>query len=321
MNQLIINKIKQTILGAKNILVLTHQKPDGDALGSSLAFGKFLETLDKENTIFSLGPITPTADFLPGRQKVKTDPAKLNLAAFDLIAILDCGDFKQTGLEKELRALPENFPIINIDHHRTNENFGLINIVDPDSSSAVEIIFNLLKQLDFPIDKDTATCLLTGLITDTANFNNPATTFASLEAAGELLSRGARLGEISANVLKNKSLSVLKFWGEILSRLTENKKLGVVTTVITRDDLNLANLGEEALEGVTNFLNNLKGAKMVLVLKAIEDGKINGSFRTTTPGIDVSRLAKMFGGGGHAKAAGFTIPGKLVKIGEEWRVE
>ncbi len=321
MNQLTINKIKQLIIGAKNILVLTHQKPDGDALGSSLAFSNFLDGLGKENTVFSLGPVTPTADFLPGRQKVRSEPEKINLQAFDLIVILDCGDLKQTGLEKELRALPENFSIINIDHHQTNENFGLINIVDPESSSTVEIIFNILKEYGFLIDKDTATCLLTGLITDTANFSNPATTFASLEAAGELLAKGARLGEISTNVLKNKSLSVLKFWGEILSRLTENKSLGFVTTVITKDDLSLANLGEEALEGVTNFLNNLKGAKIVLVLKALEDGKIKGSFRTTTPGIDVSRLAKAFGGGGHAKAAGFTIPGKLVKIGEEWRVE
>lgn len=321
MNQILTNKIKQTLLGAENILVLTHQKPDGDALGSSLAFGKFLDALGKKNMVFSLGPITPTADFLSGRSKVKSRPEELDLAIFDLIVALDCGDFKQTGIEKELRALPENFPIINIDHHQTNENFGTINLVNPESSSAVEIIFNLFKQFGFPVDKDAATLLLTGLITDTANFSNPATTFASLEVAGELLAGGARLGEISANILKNKSLSVLKFWGAILSRLTENKKLGVVTTVITSEDLALANLGEEALEGVTNFLNNLKGAKMVLVLKALEDGKIKGSFRTTTPGIDVSRLAKMFGGGGHAKAAGFTIPGKLVKIGEEWRVE
>ncbi len=321
MNQLIINKIKQTLLEAEKILVLTHQKPDGDALGSVLSFGKFLDTLGKKNTIFSLGPITPTADFLPGRQKVESDQTKLTLSTFDLIVILDCGDFKQTGIENELRALPKNFPIINIDHHQTNENFGAINLVNPESSSTVEIIFHLLREFAFPIDNDTATLLLTGLITDTANFSNPATTFASLEVAGELLSRGARLGEISTNVLKNKSLSVLKFWGAILSRLTENKELGVVTTVITKEDLELANLGEEALEGVTNFLNNLKGAKMVLVLKTLEDGKIKGSFRTTTPGIDVSRLAKMFGGGGHAKAAGFTIPGKLVKIGEEWRVE
>ncbi len=321
MNQILINKLEQLILAAKKILVLTHQKPDGDALGSGLAFSEFLDTLGKANTFFALGPISSTADFLPGRTKIKNNLGKINLADFDLIAILDCGDLKQTGIETELRALPSGTAILNIDHHQTNENFGAINIVDSESSSTAEIIFALFEELNFLISKNSATLLLTGLITDTANFSNPATTFASLEAAGKLLSHGAKLNEISANVLQNKSLNVLKFWGTILSRLTENKELGVVTTVITREDLELANLDEEALDGVTNFLNNLKGAKMVLVLKALEDGKIKGSFRTTTPGIDVSRLAKTFGGGGHAKAAGFTIPGKLVKIEGGWRIE
>lgn len=321
MNQILINKLEQLILVAGKILIMVHQKPDGDALGSGLAFSEFLDFLNKDNTFFALGPISSTADFLPGRKKIKDDFSGITLSDYDLLVILDCGDLKQTGIETELRALPPNLPIINIDHHRTNENFGVLNILDPESSSTAEIVFSLFEQLNFPFSKDSATLLLTGLITDTANFSNPATTFASLEAAGKLLSRGAKLGEISSNVLQNKSLDVLKFWGTILSRLTENKELGIVTTVITREDLELANLDEEALEGVTNFLNNLKGAKMVLVLKALEDGKIKGSFRTTAPGIDVSRLAKTFGGGGHAKAAGFTIPGKLVKIEGGWRVE
>lgn len=321
MNLILINKLKQLILRAQKILVIVHHKPDGDALGSGLAFSKFLDALNKENLLFALGPISSSANFLPSRKKIKSNFSEINLIDYDLLIILDCGDLKQTGIEEQLRTLPADFPIINIDHHQTNENFGLINIVDAESSSTAEIIFNLFKELNFPVDKEMATCLLTGLITDTANFANPATTFASLEAAGQLLRLGARMNEISANVFKNKSLSVLKFWGTILSRLTENKKWGVATTVITDEDLKIMNLNEEALEGVTNFLNNLKGAKVVLVLRALEDGKIKGSFRTTMPGLDVSRLAKTFGGGGHAKAAGFTIPGKLVKMEDGWRVE
>lgn len=321
MNQILINKLEQSLLIAKKILIIAHQKPDGDALGSGLAFSEFLDALGKQNDFFALGPVSSTADFLPSRKKVIDNFHQISLLNYDLLVILDCGDLKQTGIEAELRALPAEFPIINIDHHQTNENFGTLNILDAESSSTAEIVFSLFEQLNFSLSKDAATLLLTGLITDTANFSNPATTFSSLETAGKLLARGARLGEISSNVLQNKSLDVLKFWGTILSRLTENKELGVVTTVITKEDLELANLDEEALEGVTNFLNNLKGAKMVLVLKALEDGKIKGSFRTTTPGIDVSLLAKTFGGGGHAKAAGFTIPGKLVKIEGGWRIE
>lgn len=321
MNKLLINKLQQLIFAAHKILVITHHKPDGDALGSILAFAKFLDWIGKENFLFALGPISSSANFLPNRRKIKSSSKELCLANHDLVIILDCGDLKQTGIEEQLRALPNNLPIVNIDHHRTNENFGLLNIVNAELSSTAEIIFDFFENINFPVDKEIATCLLTGLITDTANFSNPATTFASLEAAGKLLSKGANLGEISANVLKNKSLTVLKFWGTVFSRLIENKKWGVVTTVITNEDLELANLNEEALEGLTNFLNNLKGARVVLVLRAMKDGKIKGSFRTTTPDIDVSRLAKTFGGGGHAKAAGFTIPGKLVKMGDGWKIE
>src|SRR5574340_1389338 len=129
MNQILINKLEQLILGAKKILVLTHQKPDGDALGSGLAFSQFLDTLGKAKDFFALGPITTSADFLPGRKKIKDDFSEITLSDYDLLIILDCGDLKQTGIEAELRALLPSLPIINIDHHQTNENFGIINIV------------------------------------------------------------------------------------------------------------------------------------------------------------------------------------------------
>jgi len=321
MNQIALNKLQQLILGSERTLILSHQKPDGDALGSILALSQFFKTLKKEYTLFATGPISSSFSFLLKEEKIYTDPSTLTLENYDLIFILDSGDLKQTGMEKQLKNLSSAIPVVNIDHHQTNENFGTLNFVFPESSSTSEIIFNLFKIFNFTINKKTATFLLTGLITDTSNFSNPATTFSSLEIASHLLNLGAKINEISVNILKNKSLPTLKFWGEVLSRLTENKKLNMVTTIITADDLRSANLDEEALEGVTNFLNNLKGARVVLVLKAIEPGKIKGSFRTTTKEIDVSRLAKIFGGGGHQKAAGFTIEGNLIKMENSWRVE
>ena len=129
MNQILINKLEQLIFRAKKILVMVHQKPDGDALGSGLAFCEFLDVLGKANDFFALGPVSSTADFLPGRKKIKSDFDEITLSHYDLIIILDCGDLKQTGIETELRALPPALPIVNIDHHQTNENFGVVNIV------------------------------------------------------------------------------------------------------------------------------------------------------------------------------------------------
>ena len=321
MNQIVLNKFKQLILGSHKILVLSHQKPDGDSVGSVLALSKFIKAVGKQCDVFTLGPASSSFDFLYRGEDVITSAANLSLNQYDLIIILDCGDFKQTGIKEELEAIQNKIPIINIDHHKTNEFFGKLNIVFPETSSTSEIIFDLFRKFEFPIDKNIATYLLTGLITDTSNFSNPATTFSSLEAASFLLKSGARISEIYANVWNNKSIAVLKFWGEILSRLRENKRFNLATTVITHEDLKVANLTEEALEGVTNFLNSLKGIKIVLVLKTIEPGKIKGSLRTTVRGVDGSRLAKIFGGGGHKKAAGFTIEGNLVKIGSRWRIE
>ena len=319
-------KIKNLIAEASAVLLVCHQNPDGDALGSLCAFMNYFEAVGKKYRAFCSGRISSSFLFLPGIEKISTDFAGVKLLEYDLIIILDAGDFRQTGLEEQFNGLLDlkeakglrQPVIVNIDHHLTNEYFGDVNLVIESASSTAEIIYENFKDV-IRIDREIATALLLGIFTDTGHFSNPATTISSLEVASSLLQKGARMRLIVDNVLKNKSVFNLKIWGKIFSRLIKNKKLGLVVALISYKDFSDNEFDEEAVEGLTNFLNHLENTKAVLVLRE-KEGEIKGSLRTTTDSIDVSRLARLFGGGGHQRAAGFTIKGSFRETADGWRV-
>ena len=202
-----------------------------------------------------------------------------------------------------------------------NINFGHVNLVHGEASSTSEIIYHFFDFHDIPINKEIATCLLTGIMTDTGNFSNLATTPSSLEIAGRLLNYGGRIRQISDNTIKNKSLSNLQLWGRALARLKKDEKTGLVTTVLTKKDYQELGLDENNTEGIANFLNNIEDAKTIIVFREKDDGTIKASLRTTHPNVDVSELAKKYGGGGHKKAAGFSLKGKIKDTKEGWKVE
>ncbi|HEX9664628.1 MAG TPA: DHH family phosphoesterase [Patescibacteria group bacterium] len=310
----ILDQINQSI----HILVVPHKKPDGDAIGSALAMSLLLDQLGKRHRVFCLDPVSQPFQFLPEWDRVETDPKIFREKRFDLIVVLDSGDLNYSGIDRYLEKIDYPRPaIINIDHHSTSEFFGEINLVLADYSSTCQVLHDFIRKSNLILTKDIATCLLTGIITDTGGFTNPATTFDSLETASQLLLAGAKFYKINYNILKNKSIPSLKLWGNILSRLQKNEQSGIVSTFITLDDLDQYHVSDEALDGLANFLNNLDGARAVLVIKEHYNNKIKASLRTSDENLDVSRFAKIFGGGGHKKAAGFTIDGRLIKNGDE----
>ena len=135
-----------------------------------------------------------------------------------------------------------------------------------------------------------------------------------------MLSKGANVREVLNYTSKNKNINILKGWGFALSRLQYNKDYDIVFTLLTKDDLRELGIAKQELEGLANFFNSLKDAKIVLVLYELGDGRVKGSLRTNKDNVDVSKLAGLFGGGGHKKAAGFEIEGRLEKIEEGWRI-
>ena len=313
-----VKKIFEIINKSSNILLLTHQKPDGDALGAVLSFADYFKSQNLKHTIFSSTEVGESFSFLEGMDEIVFDINILKKDIFDVVLILDSGDLYYTGVEKEVLGFTTKPIIINIDHHETNENFGDINYINSKASSTTQILFDLFKKNNIKITKNIANCFLTGILTDTHIFTNGGTTLESIDRASELLNYGASFSKIMTSITKNNTINSLRMWGEILSRMKKNEDYDLAIVVIKKDDFINYNLGSEAVDGLPNFLNNLSGVKASLVLKETENGKIKGSFRTTLPNLDISRIAKFLGGGGHRKSAGFTITGRLVWEDGNW---
>ncbi|MBU0671048.1 MAG: DHH family phosphoesterase [Patescibacteria group bacterium] len=320
-NKEIYINIKKEIDAAKNILLITHKNPDGDAAGSMLALASFLEKEDKNFTCLTADPVGDNLVFLPNSLAISQDAGIIKKEKFDLLFVLDSSDLKHTNMEEEINEIRNDIKIINIDHHFTNIKYGDINHVIDDASSTCEVLFYFLDE-HRAVNKTIATCLLTGIMTDTGGFQNSATTPGAINIASTLMNKGVNLQHISKFALDAKPVNTLKLWGRALQRLKINNKNKVISTVITQKDLDECNATEEAMEGVANFLNELDQAQdgVVMVLSEREEGKVKGSLRTTNPLIDVSKLAKILGGGGHKKAAGFSVDGKLVETENGWQI-
>ena len=315
-----IPQILEAINNSNHILLVSHEKPDGDTLGSSLALSQFLSQKGKQHKHFCLDKPASYFAFLPKIENIISDYKLIDLSDHDLIIAIDCGAIARTGIASDLLNLKGKTIIVNIDHHQSNDNFGHYNLVVPNASSTSEIIYNFFILNKIPIDKYMATSLMTGILTDTMNFTNAITTQESLKAASDLLSLGARVNQIVTNLSQNKDLTALKLWGKILSRLEINHQKNFAYTVVTKEDLAEAQIPLEAVDGLANFLSNLQDVDYILVLTQIDDETIKGSLRTTKDNIDVAKIAKDLGGDGHKKAAGFKIKGKLVKTGSGWEV-
>ncbi len=305
------------------VLLISHKNPDGDTLGSMLAM---YHALKRENiAAFPYCADTPSAtyEYLPNVRDVTNDATAAIAFSPMVIVIFDSGDLHYTGAAELVNGLRERASkptLIVIDHHYTNQRYGDVNLILPESSSTCEIVAGLLRAGSVPFSPEISQCVLTGVITDTGAFSNAATTKESLDLASHLLEGGAKLSTVLEHNFRNKKISTLKLWGKILGNLKETAD-GSVIAVISQADLVGAGNEDEGTEGLANFLQTLRDAKMIVVIKELPDGQLKGSLRTTRDDVDVSAIAKSYGGGGHKKAAGFTTKGELIIDEKSWRIE
>lgn len=296
---------KAEALKASKILVVAHESPDGDAIGSSLALRIALKALDKEVDVVIMDPVPDSFSYLPYFFKIKGSFLPQD---FDMAIIVDCGGWSRTGFfeDDELRIdWPQSLVVID-HHHKQNLSPG-IHIIDPQVSSSAQLVFYIFKEWNIKISRNAATCLMTGLSTDTGSFKHSNTTAEVFKIAGELMGRGANLSKITQNIYLGKSIPRLRLWGRTLDKIRRDRELGLVFSVITQKDLEECGADVSDLEGVINLMNTVPGTKATLLLSEHEV-EFKGSLRTEDPKVDVSRLAAIFGGGGHIKAAGFNIP-------------
>jgi bifunctional oligoribonuclease and PAP phosphatase NrnA len=312
---------KNLIAGSGKILLTMHERMDGDDGGALLAVGSFLELSGKQVTYAIKKGVPPNLNFLPGAEKIADDIEHQN---FDLLITFGCSDLSRTGSTKitELSIINHKLSIINFDHHPDNTMFGHINIVAPKKSSVAELVYDFFNFSGWHISKDIATCLLTGIITDTGGFMHSNTQSSTLKTAAELLRKGAQTHKIIRQTYKSKSPQILKAWGKAMENSYYDEKNKIIYSVMTEKDLTeFKTLPGGAFEGFTETLNTMPEAKFAMFLRQ-DGGVIKGSLRSDTfKNIDVSKIAHIFGGGGHKLAAGFSVAGKLMRdeLGK-WRV-
>ena len=314
-----INAAAMVLLKAQTVVTVSHRRPDADTVGAALALTAALRAAGKACRCFCVDQVPKALQFLPGSGAFSSEPAAF--AGADLVVVLDSGDLRFTGAEAIIAGLSPRPPVLNIDHHALNERFGDVNVVIPTAASATEIMLRLLKIMRFAVTPDIATCLLVGVVVDTMMFFNPATTASSLQVAAELQRLGGDMKTVNSLVSKNRSVSSLVLWGKALERLKWDEERSHVSTAVMEHELSAHPPSDDPTEGLSNFLNNNLSARTVLVLKELSDGLVKGSLRTACEDVDVGELASRYGGGGHRKAAGFTIKGRIVEKDKEWTVE
>lgn len=302
-----LQEVWQAIKNGKIFFVAGHQNPDGDALGCTLAMSSLLQRIGKTPYAYATPSIGNDLLFLPGLETIHVNelPPKPN---FDTVILLECSDRTRGGdLESVLQQAKT---IVNIDHHLISEKYGNINYIDSSASSTAEIIFQLYETSDKGLlpTADEATCLYTGLVTDTGRYLHTNTSAEAFRVASALVALGADVDKINQIIYFTKSYTELKLLGRALEKmqlLFDNKYSQIVLTL---EDFNLFNAVPSQTQGIVSQPTMIPGVEVSALIKEEAD-KISVNLRSRNS-IDVSKIAQLFGGGGHARAAGFKANGK-----------
>jgi phosphoesterase RecJ-like protein len=305
--------------------LICHHSPDGDALGSLLGLGLALERapLHPPPTVYMVcsDPVPEDARHLPEWERVVTpESAAWGERAGWLdadprasaIVSVDCSSPDRLGIAYDL-ALWADVPLLNIDHHPTNTCFGELNWVEAEAAATAQILVRLIRALDAPLDVEIATCLLHGILTDTQGFRTSNTTPAVLRTAVELMDHGAPFAALNNLIFGRRPLAAIQLWSKALGHMTLYGR--ILCSAITQEIRQQVGYHLEGSAGLVSYLNTANEADIAVVFDERPNGEIGVSMRAV-PGFDVSQVAVSLGGGGHAQAAGCTLPGPLAAAQE-----
>ena len=299
-------RLEELIAGSQSFFLAGHLNPDGDTIGSMLAIGSVLKRLGKKVRLFSQDPVPENLRFLPHAKSIRSRLPSCK-TKFDAAILLECSTPARGGdLEPVLKRAGK---VVNIDHHKTSEFYGDINIVEPHSSSTAEIVYRLFYNMNVHVTKREASCLYTGIVTDTGRFHFPATSPRTLEIASRLLETGFKFSRVNDLLYATKACEGLKILGRALEslELKAGGKLAVLT--LKASDFKDFDARSEHSENVINYGLMPPGVKAAVMFRE-EEERISVTFRSRGH-IDMSVVAKAFGGGGHRNASGCRIKGGL----------
>ncbi|GAA4701112.1 DHH family phosphoesterase [Brevibacillus fulvus] len=304
-----------------DFLIISHVNPDGDTTGSALAAALMLEQLGKSYVIVNEGETPGKFGFLPRFHKLYNLAESPIERTFTHVIAVDAADSKRMGDVTHLFA--NDVQILNIDHHPTNDEFGRFNVIRTDAAATAEIMYELMVAGKFTCNAELATCIYTGLLTDTGGFRYSNTSSFVMQIAAEMLQYGVKPGDIAEQCLEEITWEHVQILRHALQSLQLSFDNRVALLKVHASDLEETGASMEDAGGLVNYARNMKGVEVGVSLCEPVPGVIKVSLRSRQD-IDVSQIAKSLGGGGHAKAAGCTLQSSmeeaekivLAKLGE-----
>ena len=296
-----VERAAKLIAGSSDIVVISHERPDGDAVGSMLALTLALQRIGKQVWPVLAGGLPREWQFLPGADQIRPELP----AGEQLIVTVDTADIRRLG------SLEVQHVDLNFDHHPSNTQFGKINLVDPEAAATTVVLYKLFPELELPIEIDIASNLLLGLITDTLGFRTNSVSPQAMRIAAELIEIGADISELYRKALLGRSYEAVRYWARGLSRMGMRDE--VVWAVLRVSDRELAGYPGSDGADLIDVLTTIEGPRVAILFVEQPDGNVKISWRAL-PGLDVSRLAGNFSGGGHELAAGALIEGEIQEV-------
>ena len=305
-----LDEILKQIQKAEKIVILTHESPDGDAIGSSLGMHMALKSIGKSSDVI-LKEFPRTFDFLPGAKEVKEES---DIKNYDLAISVDCADLKRVMANEYFENAKKT---IVIDHHGSNTMYGDINFVNPVSPACCEILAGMFEYFNIDIDTKIGSCILTGIITDTGGFKYSSVTPETFEFTAELLRKGINVSEIYERVLETRTKANFELIKRSMDRLELLENGKVAFTYITKKDEEEVNAEPGDHEGIVEEGRSIEGVEVSVFIRQRDGENAYKISMRSTGNINVSDICYLFGGGGHPKAAGALIQGNVEQVKEQ----
>ena len=295
--------------------VTSHFRPDGDAIGSTLALGLALQSMGKKVYMWNEDGVPARYAFLEGAEQIQALPAVIP-ADLELLVCVDTGDWKRLGdgTQTLFAAFPQ---IANIDHHGTNTRYGHIHVIEPETAACAFVLFKILKEWGVKLTKPMADALYVGISTDTGSFQYGSTTPEVMHAAGELLAAGVDVADVNRRVYQEVPFTSLLMQREVLNHMVVECEGMLAHYSMPGGRKAELGVSLEDTKDLVDVVRVLQGVKVAVIFEDLEDGRIRMSLRSKDPAVNVAEIAAQFGGGGHAMAAGIRMRGPLEEAREK----
>lgn len=303
-----IQQIIELIRGSSSFLLTSHEGPDGDAVGSTLALASFLRKIGKEVTVHFKDQVPDLYGFLPGYETVRQN---IPDRSYDAAFVLDIGEKHRAG--SEFCNFNKAAALVNLDHHLSCDNFGTHNIIDSQAAATGVLVYRILKAFGYEFDRETALCLYVSIITDTGSFRYSNANREAFNIAGEMIERGVNAWDVAEQLYENQPRKRLQLLGLCLPTLEVFKDGQAASVTVTLDMYDSTGASAELTDGFVNYPRSIHGVEVAIFFRQLEEQKFKVGFRSKGK-VNVAAFSAAMGGGGHHNAAGCTVDGTLDQV-------